>query len=514
MSAAGAPAPSMAGGKSTLLVSIAVMLATIMVIIDMTVVNVNLAEMMGGLGATADQITWVLTSYIVAEAVTIPLGGILAKRYGRKRVIFLSVTGFVITSALCGQAGTLSEMVIFRLAQGVFGASIIPVSQSVMIDAFPPKARGRAMAIWGIGIMLGPILGPTLGGYISEHLSWRWVFYINLPVGLLNLLLIAAFLDETEREQAPADWLGALFLITGVGALQTVLDQGNQKDWFQSNLIVVMALISAAGLIAFVLRSHGRRDAILRIDLLQDRNLATASFMMMAFGLGMFGTIALQPLMLSELFGYPPETIGMVMAPRGMAAAVGMFTVAGLINRLDPRYLVTTGLVLSATGSVMMGWIDLNADAFWIIVPSIVQGLGMGMIFVPLSTLAFATLERRDTDFGSGIFNLSRTIGSSIGISVAATILTHKTHVARGRLADHLVPSDPNFLAWLEQHHLSLDSPQALHMVQQIYSGQAAMLGFINTFTFIAVSFAVLAPLVLLLRRIDEPVDLSAAGGH
>jgi DHA2 family multidrug resistance protein len=488
-----------------LLVSIAVMLATIMVILDMTVVNVNLDEMMGALGATADQITWVLTSYIVAEAVIIPLGGVLAQRLGRKRLMLASVTGFVAASALCGQATTLSAMVLFRLAQGVFGASIVPVSQSVMVDTFPPDKRGRAMAIWGIGIMLGPILGPTLGGYISQHLSWRWVFYINVPTGLLNIVLLGAFLRETARNKVPADWFGALLLAVGVGALQAMLDQGNQRDWFNSGLITALLAVSVAGLAAFMLRSLGRDDAILRINLLRDRNLATASLMMMAFGLGMFGTIALQPIMMSRLFGYPPETIGLVMAPRGLAAAVGMFTVAGLINRTDPRYLVTAGLTLSAAGSFMMGVLNLQADAFWIVLPSMVQGVGMGMIFVPLSTLAFATLHGSQTDFGSGIFNLSRTIGSSIGISIASTVLTRKIAEAKGALATNLVPSNPDMLAWLAHLHLKLGSPEAIAILYQQLTEQSAMIGFVNTFVFISGSFVLLAPLVLLLRGAGKP---------
>jgi DHA2 family multidrug resistance protein len=499
--AAGATIAASPTGTSPVAVSVSVMLATVMVILDMTVVNVNLVDMMGALGATSDQITWVLTSYIVAEAVIIPLGGVLAERFGRKRLLLASVSGFILASALCGQAGSLTEMVFFRILQGVFAASIVPVSQSVMVDTFPPEKRGRAMAIWGIGIMLGPILGPTLGGYISDHLSWRWVFYINVPIGLFNLYLLSVSLTETRRRPASADWFGAFLLMVGVGSLQAMLDQGNQRNWFDSGVIQALAAFAAAGLIAFVWRSLGRNDAVLRLGLLADRNLATASAMIMTFGLGMFGTIALQPIMMGQLFGYPAETIGFVMAPRGLAAAAGMFAVAGLINRFDPRYLVMTGLVLSATGSFMMGWLNLQADAFWIILPSMVQGLGMGMIFVPLSTLAFATLSPGQTDYGSGIFNLSRTIGSSIGISIASTVVTHETAVARAALVDNIVPTNGNMLAWLERMHVPVGSPEAAALLSQQLSMQSAMLGFVHTFVFIAGSFILLSPLVFLLRR-------------
>lgn len=498
---------AIATGASPLLVSITVMLATVMVILDMTVVNVNLNEMMGALGANSDQITWVLTSYIVAEAVVIPLGGVLARRFGRKNLMTASIAGFVVSSALCGQSGTLPEMVVFRVMQGAFAASIVPVSQSIMVDSFAAEQRGRAMAIWGIGIMLGPILGPTLGGYISQHLSWRWVFYINVPLGLLNIAMVLAILHETKRETVSADWLGAFLLMLGIGSLQALLDQGNQRNWFSSDLIRALAAVAAVALVVFVWRSLGRKDAVLRLGLLADRNLAMASLMIMTFGLGMFGTIALQPIMMSEIYGYPPETIGFVMAPRGLAAAVGMFAVAGLINRLDPKYLVLAGLALSAAGSYMMGWLTPQADSFWIVVPSMVQGLGMGMIFVPLSTLAFATLPPEQTDYGSGIFNLSRTIGSSIGISIASTILTHSIAIARNDLAGDLVPSNPNLLAWLQRLGLGPNSPEAAGLLARHLGTQSLLLGFIHTFVFIAASFLLLAPMVLMLRKNREGAE-------
>ena len=496
-------------GMQAILTSAAVLLATIMVILDMTVVNVNLADMKGALGANSDQITWVLTSYIVAEAVIIPLGGTLSKHFGRKRLMVFSVIGFVIASALCGQARSLDAMIIFRTLQGAFGASIVPLSQSVMVDTFPPEKRGRAMAFWGIGIMLGPILGPTLGGFIAEHLSWRWVFYINVPVGILNVIMLGAFLKETKRENTKADWLGAGLLALGIGSLQAGLDQGNQRDWLSSGLIQALFATAAISLTMFVMRSIGRRDAVLRISLLKDRNLSTASFMMLAFGLGMFGTIALQPIMMSEIYGFPSETIGLVMAPRGFAAALGMFTVASLINRTDPRYLVSTGFVLSTIGSWMMSWLTPQADAFWVILPSLVQGLGMGMIFVPLSTLAFSTLKKEDTDFGSGIFNLSRTIGSSIGISITSTVLSHSLAEARSGLSMNMVPSNPNLQSWYESMHLAPHSAQALQLLASKMSEQAAMIAFNHTFIFIASSFIVLGPLILLLRR---PASITQSG--
>lgn len=498
---------------SPLAVSVSVMLATIMVILDMTVVNVNLHEMMGALGANSDQITWVLTSYIVAEAVIIPLGGVLGQRFGRKNLMMGSVLGFMIASAACGQAHDLTEMVLFRIIQGVFAASIVPISQSIMVDTFPPEARGRAMAFWGIGIMLGPILGPTLGGFISDHLSWRWVFYINVPIGVLNLYLLQISLPKGNPRPAKADWYGAALLALGVGSLQAMLDQGNSKDWFHSSEIQIMAALAVFGLLAFVWRSWGRADAVLRLNLLKNRNLAASSFMIMTFGLGMFGTIALQPIMLSELFGYPPETTGLVMAPRGFATAIGMFAISNLITKVDARYLVAIGLVLAGTGSYLMSIVNLDANSFYFYAPTMVQGLGMGMMFVPLSTLAFGTLQKDDTDFASGIYNLARTIGSSIGISVAATVLTHKIAQAQTQLSADITPTNPAVRDWLNALHLPFGSPEANGLLFQKMSEQAMMMGFVHTFLFIATSFVFLFPLVFLLQG-PKKGRKPASGGH
>ncbi|HBG29532.1 MAG TPA: MFS transporter, partial [Gammaproteobacteria bacterium] len=312
------------GGASPWPVTIAVMLGTLMVILDMTIVNVSLPHMMGSLGATSEQITWVLTSYIVAEAVMIPLSGFLANRFGRRNVILVSIVGFVIASGLCGQADTLTEMVIFRILQGIFGAPVIPLSQSTLLDTFPAQERGKAMAIFGIGVLMAPALGPTLGGYITEHWDWRWVFYINLPVGIVNILLAYAVLPDTEHRKQRIDLFGAFCMVIGIGALQYVLDQGNHENWFESRVIVYGTVLAALTLLVFTLRSWNRPDSVLQLNLLRDRNLATGSFLMMCFGLGLFGTIVLQPILLQELLGYPASTTGLVMAPRALCNAVTM----------------------------------------------------------------------------------------------------------------------------------------------------------------------------------------------
>jgi len=506
------PAATTGAGAPRWLLSIAVMLSTVMVILDMTIVNVALPHMMGSLGATADQITWVLTGYIVMEAIVIPLSGFLATWLGRRRLMLISIAGFVVTSALCGQADSLAEIVAFRLLQGGFGAAVIPLSQSIMVDSFPGEERGKAMALWGVGIMLGPILGPTLGGYITQHLDWRWVFYINVPVGVVNLLLISRLVRPEATRTVSFDWIGALLLAAGIGSLQTLLDRGNQENWLHSSLIVTLAGVSVLGLTAFVLRSWSRSDSVLQLHLLKDRNLALASLMMAVFGMGLFGTIALQPLMLERLFDYPAQTTGLVMAPRGLSSALGMFLVSRLINRLGAPRLVLAGLVLAASGTWLMTRYNLELSIGWFVWPGVLQGLGMGMIFVPLSTLVYETLPPSATDQGSALFNLARTIGSSMGISIAATVFTRMTQVNWNRLGGDINAYNPALQQWLAARHLGLSDPSTPQLLASELGRQASMSGFIDAFWIVTLSFVVLAPLLLLFRRKPPAVDRSLSG--
>ncbi len=487
--------------SSRWLLSIAVMLATVMVILDMTIVNVALPHMMGSLGATADQITWVLTAYIVMEAIFIPMSGFLATWLGRRRLMLISIAGFVVASALCGQAGSLTEMVVFRLFQGGFGAAVIPLSQSIMVDNFPAEERGKAMALWGVGIMLGPILGPTLGGYITQHFDWRWVFYINVPIGIINLLMISRLVKPELGHWVKSDWFGALLLAAGIGSLQILFDRGNQENWFHSGLIITLAAFTIIGLTTFALRSWSRADSVLQLHLLKDRNLLLASLMMAGFGMALFGMIALQPLMLERLFNYPAETTGLVMAPRGLASAVGMFLVSRLITQVGAPRLVLVGLALAAAGTLPMTWYNLDLSISWFVWPSILQGLGMGMIFVPLSTLVYETLPSSATDQGSALFNLARTVGSAIGISVAVTVFTRMTQVNWNRLGGNINPYNPALQQWLAEQHLTINDPLAPQRLAHELGRQANMLGFIDAYWFVTLSFLLLAPLLLLFRR-------------
>jgi DHA2 family multidrug resistance protein len=355
-------------------------------------------------------------------------------------------------------------------------------------------------------------MGPTIGGFITDHLDWRWVFYINLPIGIINLLMLAAFLKQTPRSRVTADWTGALLLAVGVGALQMLLDRGNTEDWLQSNLIVSLVVVSLVCTLAFIVRSVQNPNAILKIDLLKDRNLATATFMIMAFGIGLLSTIALQPLFLEHLLGYPAATAGLLMAPRGIAVAVGMSLVATLIPRIEPRWLVLTGLSLAAAGSYAMTWYNLDVDIAWIIGPGIVQGIGMGMIFVPLSTLAYQTLPKEASDQAASIFNLARTVGGSVGVAIAATVLTRTGQLNWQSLGAGINPYNPALGTWLDASGSSLTDPATMQLLGLEVARQATLLGFIEAFGFVTLSFLVLIPLVLLLKRTSGLVQFGFPG--
>jgi DHA2 family multidrug resistance protein len=491
------PAP----GPHRLLVTVAVMLTTIMVVLDMTIVNVALPHMMGTLGATSEQVTWVLTSYMVSDAIVVSLTGFLAARLGQRRLILLCIGGFVASSALCGIATNLPEIVLFRILQGCLGAPIIPLSQAIMVGSFGRHERGRAMAIWGIGIMVAPVLGPTLGGYITDHLDWRWVFYINVPVGIVSMLMALASVQDTARRAVRSDWLGMALMIAGIGGLQLVLDRGNQEDWFNSTLITLTSVVAVLGLVTFVVRGRRRPDNIVNLQLFRDRNFATSASMMGAFGLGLFGTIAIQPILLERLLGYPAALTGLVMAPRALASAVGMFTVGQLITRVDPRYLIITGIVLSALGTSIMAGFNLSISPGWVIWSGLVQGLGLGLIFVSLSTLAYDTLPREQAAEAAGLFNLMRTIGSSIGISIVATVLTRRTQHHWEMIGGHINVFNPDLQRWLDAQHLALDNPLTARLLANELGRQAGMLAFVDAFWLVTCSFIVMAPLVWLLRR-------------
>jgi DHA2 family multidrug resistance protein len=501
-----AAAQEPAAPTERLLITFAVMSATLMQVLDTTIVNVALPHMQGELGATSDQISWVLTSYLVSSAICMPLTGYFSDVLGRRRFLLVCICGFVVASALCGLSRNLVEIVVFRLMQGVFGAGLVPLSQAIMADAYPPAERGRAMALWGLGVMVGPVLGPTLGGWLTDAASWRWTFYINVPVGALSLLLAWQFVPETTRRERRMDWPGFVLLGTGVAGIQYMLDRGNQQDWFSARDIQVSAVLGAATLAAFIVYSLQRPGrSVLDVRMLKDRNFGVACLVMAGLGLGMFGGLVVQPILLERLLDYPIVTTGIVMAPRGVATAITMIVVGRIVGRVSPRVLVGTGILCGAAGSWAMTRYSLEIDTFWIVWPLFLQGIGLGLIFVPLSTLAYSTLDRSKTAEAAGLFSLVRTIGAAVGISVVSTVLTRQAQVVWNELGANVRVGNAAVTQQLRSLGLDPSDPHGVALLAARVAEQAQIVALLDVFALITWSFLAMLPLILLMRRQATP---------
>ena len=477
-----------------------VMTATVMNSLDTTIANVALPHIQGSVSASADQITWVLTSYIVASAIMTPMTGWLASRFGMKLVFMTSIAGFTIASALCGIANSLAEIVGFRLLQGLCGAALVPLSQSILLDIYPKSRHGQAMAVWGMGAMLGPIMGPALGGWLTENYSWRWVFYINLPFGVLALAGFWLFLRE-KRDANPRklDFIGFMALSLGIGALQLFLDRGEQKDWFSSTEIWVEMALAGLGFWWAGVQTLTAAQPFINREVLADRNFLICTFFGFFINILLFATLALLPPMLENLMGYPVVTTGLVTAPRGFGTLFSMFLVGRLIGRVDTRIIILTGLALTAYSLWRMTHIDLQMGPELVVTAGITQGFGVGLIFVPLSTVVFATLDPRLRTDAAGLFTLVRNIGSSVGISILEAILVRNTATIHADLIRHVRPDNPN-LALFAPRGWSLASRQGLAFIDAQVTAQAAMVSYVDDFKFMLNIALIVMPLVLLMR--------------
>jgi MFS transporter, DHA2 family, multidrug resistance protein len=478
-----APAAAAPSSPRRVMVTVCAMSATIMQALDTTIANVALPYMQGSLSASLDQINWVLTSYIVASAImTAPIGWV-ADRIGRKRLFIACAAGFTVASVFCGLAHTIGEMVAFRLLQGAFGAALVPLSQAVMLDAYPVEERGSAMAIWGIGVMLGPIMGPTLGAWLTESYSWHWVFFINLPVGIFTVLGLMVFMRETERKSdRPFDWFGFLALAVGIGSLQLALDRGEQLGWFGSPEIVAEAIVSAAGFYFFLAHSLTTATPFVRFALFRDRNFVAGCLFMVVIGVVLFGTMALVTPFMQHVIGYPILTTGVLLAARGVGTLIAMIMVGRLMKTIQPRYLVLVGLVLAAvTLYQMVGFTDQTSSQT-IVVAGIVQGFGIGLVFVPLSTVAFATLPEYLRTEGSAILTLVRNIGSSVGISLVIAQLTSTTTRMYAHLAEYVTPFNNALQAPDVSAVLNMATATGRAMMDRLITEQASIIAYANDF--------------------------------
>jgi MFS transporter, DHA2 family, multidrug resistance protein len=490
---------------------IAVVLTAVLEVLDMTIVNVAIPHMLGAFSATADQITWILTSYIVAAAVVMPLTGYLSTWLGRRRLLLTAITGFVVSSALCGMAWNLESMVLFRLAQGVFGAPLVPLSQAILLDAFPRSRHGQALAIFGMGIMVAPVIGPALGGYLTETYSWRMVFYINVPIGLFALLLSVGYLPKRDIRDIKTDWIGMGLLVLAVGALQFVLDQGQMRDWFNSRLIVVGTIIAVFATAAFFLRGWNKTDNIIDLSLLRDRNFVLGTLAITAYGVSLFGWMAMMPLFSQRLLGYTPDVAGTLFIPRAIVSAITLaITGSILIRMFDARWLVASGLVMTALGTFPMAYFSLYVDFWGIATPGILAGIGSGLFFVPLTAVAFASIPNAKYDEASGVYALMRGIGGSAGIAVVSWLLVQQAQIHFNELTAHITPFNRDLIPYLAERGLTPYSPQAAPAIVHEIARQAQMLAFNDIFWFIAIVTLAIIPLLFLMKR-PERVQLVPA---
>ncbi len=484
-------------------ITISIMMATFMQGVDTTITNVALPHMQGALSASQDQIAWVVTSYIVAAAIMTPLTGWLAGRFGIKYVFLISVVGFTLASALCGAATSLVQLVLFRLLQGVCGAALVPLSQAVLFQINPPERHAQAMAVWGMGVILGPIIGPALGGYLTDYYSWRSVFYINLPVGILAGIGIFIFIRETRHGHRDSfDFFGFASLSIAIGALQMLLDRGELKDWFGSVEIWIEATVAALAIYLFIVHTvTATFRSFLNRELLTDTNCVVGTLLMFLIGIPLYGTMTLLPLMLQNLMAYPVVTTGLVTAPRGIGTMIAMILVARIAGRIDIRLIIVAGLLLTGAALWQMTGFSLHMGMGPVIVSGLLQGFGLGFVFTPLSTVTFSTLPQRILTQGTAIFSLMRNIGGSIGISIVVALLAENTQTVHSRLVEGLRPDNPLARApWLATP-FSLTTNSGIAALNAEVTRQAQMVAYIDDFKMMMIIVLMALPLLLLLRK-------------
>ncbi len=475
------------------------MMASFMQVLDTTIANVALPHIQGSLSATQDQMAWVLTSYIVVSAIMTPLTGWLASRFGRRRVFLISIVAFTGASVLCGISQTLPEMIIARIVQGMGGAALVPLAQAVMLDINPPERQARAMSTWVMGVTLGPIVGPALGGFLTDNYDWRWVFYINVPVGVIALLGLIATLPETEKKKSAFDFFGFVSLSLAVGALQVFLDRGQLKDWFGSPEICIEAGLAVIAFYLFVVHMiTGRGPHFVSTGLFKDSNFIVGSVFIFTVGLVLYASLALLPPLLQGLMNYPVVTTGLVTAPRGFGSLVSAIIIGRIGNRIDPRWLIGTGFALTALSAWQMSHFDLQMDKNAVMWSGIAQGLGTAMAYVPMASAAFATLNPALRNEGAAFFSLQRNLGSSIGISIVETLLTRNTQIVHSSLASHVTPYSP--LIRMQGHGDSLNALQLASLNAQV-TEQGAMIAYVDDFRLMMWLALGAIPMVLLLRK-------------
>jgi DHA2 family multidrug resistance protein len=513
MSPTAIPAPIAVPGLRRNMVTICAMTATIMQALDTTIANVALPYMQGTLSASQDQINWVLTSYIVAAAImTAPVGWI-ANRFGRKRTFIICSAGFTVASVLCGLAQDINQMVLFRLLQGVFGAALVPLSQAVMLDSYALHERAKAMSIWGMGVMMGPIMGPSLGAWLTETYSWHWVFFVNLPFGIFTVLGLMVFMDETKQDtKLRFDWFGFAALAIAIGALQVALDRGEQLGWLESNEIIAEFVISIAGFYYFFAHSFTTSRPFIQFALFKDRNFLTGCIFMTVMGLVLYSTMALASPYLQNVIGYPIITAGVLLASRGCGTFVAMMLVGRLMRYIEARTLIITGLSLTALSLYWMtAWTD-QTGVPEIVTISIIQGFGFGLVFVPLSTVAFMTLPNHLRTDGTSMLTLMRNVASSVGISIVVAQLTEGGQRAYAILSEHITPFNHAMQMPDVSGMINLGTDKGLAMADVMVALQAQIIAFSQDYQLVMFFILGSIPLAIMIGSTKAALRKQAAG--
>ncbi len=489
------------------------MFATFMEVLDTTVVNVSLPHIAGSLSASVDEAAWALTSYLVANAVVLPMTGWLASRFGRKRILMTAVFGFTAASVLCGMAPSLSVLIAFRVVQGATGGALQPLSQAVMLEAFPPRDRGKAMAFWGLGIVVAPMLGPMIGGWLTDNYSWRWVFYINLPVGLASIVMTRLFIFDPSyirRRGLGIDYWGIGLLAVWVGALQVVLDKGQEEDWFGSHWIIALTATAAAALVIFVAHEFSTRDPVVRLRVFKERTYAAGVFLMTVLGFVLYGSLLLLPIFLQTLLGYSALDAGVAMAPRGLGSFLMMPVVGTVMARFDPRKVLAVGITIASWSLYALGRLNLNAGYWEIFWPQFIQGASLAMLFVPLTTATMDRISREEMGNATSMFNLMRNLGGSFGIASATTYLFRRQQFHTQLLGAHVTALSPQVRSMARGIGTSMiahgsDTTAARQRAYGVIWGmvqrQAAMVSFVDTFLVLAVVFLLMLPLLLVMKK-------------
>ena len=490
------------------LIAASVMLATFMEVLDTSVANVALPHIAGNLSATPEESTWVLTSYLVSNAIILPATNWLSRYFGRKRFLIICIILFTGSSVLCGAASSLGLLILARIIQGAGGGALQPIAQAVLMESFPPAKRGSAMAVFGMGVVVAPIIGPTLGGWITDNYSWRWIFYINIPVGVLAIFMANIFIEDPPyiKHQRPGriDYLGFAFMAIGLGTLQLVLDKGQEEDWFASTLITGALIFSVVTLVSFVLWELRSKEPIVDLRVLKNRNFSVGTSLMTAMGIVLYGTIALVPLFLQTLMGYPAMQSGMAVSPRGFGAIASMLLVGRIINKVDGRILIAFGFLVLSYATHMFGDITLDITSSSIVWPNVISGFAMGFIFVPLTTMAMGTLENHQMGNASGVFNLMRNTGGSLGIAAVTTFLARGIQVHQASMVSSVNPYNPVLQERVQQlgNAVGGNTQQAYVAIYGTLTKQATVLAYIDNFRLLSYVCLVCVPAALLFKRV------------